>query len=86
MNTIDTTTNNIEWGTMIRMAEMVARDLQVNPVHGHVAMTPPSGGATNYLPCEIVGLSIIDGEIGWQVVVAGTAYGARATDIIWGDE
>lgn len=86
MNSIDTTSNQIEWGTMIRMADMVSRDLQVNPVHGHVAMTPPSGGATNYLPCEIVGLSIIDGEIGWQVVVAGTAYGARATDILWGDE
>lgn len=86
MNTIDTTNNEIEWGTTIRMAEMVARDLQANPVHGHVAMTPPSGGATNYLPCQIIGLSIVDGQICWQVLVAGTAYGAKAGDILWGDE
>lgn len=86
MNDIDTTNNQIKWGTVIKMAEMVSRDLQVNPVHGHVAMTPTSGGATNYLPCQILGLSIIDGEVCWQVLVAGTAYGAKATDVLWGDE
>ena len=86
MNSIDTTNNEIEWGTMIRMAEMVARDLEANPVQAHVAMAPATSGATNYLPCQVVGLSIVDNEVCWQVVVAGTAYGAKASDIIWGDE
>jgi len=86
MNTIDIDMKNIEWGTMIRMADMVAQHLQAHPVQAHVAMAPATGGATNYLPCEIVGLSIVDNEVCWQVVVAGTAYGAKASDIIWGDE
>lgn len=86
MNSIDIDMKNIEWATMIRMADMVARDLEANPVYGHVAMNPASGGAANYLPCQVIGLSIIDNEICWQVLVAGTAYGAKASDIIWGDE
>jgi len=86
MNNIDISMKNIEWATMIRMADMVAKQLEIEPVEGHVAMAPAGGGATNYLPCQIIGLSIIDDEVCWQVLVAGTAYGAKATDIIWGDE
>lgn len=76
------TDRKMNWTLLVWASEKIREALANNPQTGHVALVPTSGGETNWLPCEVVGITTVGDEVGLSVIVAGTAYAVRFADVM----
>ena len=85
-SSVDTTKKIEDWTFLVWIDKKMREALASNPQTGHVALTPTSGGETNWLPCEVVGITTIGDSVGLSVVVAGTNYAVRFADVMWDEQ